>query len=210
LANSIPTATDVFDSRILVMMPDPMTGGSGAPSVKAMDDYLVGPSIARIETDDEHPGCSSRVCYGITHTTGQAIPGGSRLRLQIRGTVNQPSVQTASVFYVAAELRDIQQGVYSVINAGTFESGFLTQRGGISLPAGKRLLSDNYLTYNDSARYTLYFYMAYYIPLAGSLRVLLPTEVEITSNPYTDLATDTGLQAPLDQEASYGRMAVYD
>ena len=66
------------------------------------------------------------------------------------------------------------------------------------------MLSDNYFTYSDSARYTIFFFMAYYIPIGGSLRIILPTEIDIISNPYVDLESDTGLIAPDDQDSSYG------
>jgi hypothetical protein len=82
-------------------MPDPMTYEDGStPSVKVLDDFLVGATISRIKTDSEFPGCSSRTCYNIDHTTKVVIPGGSRIRLQIRGTMNQNSVVNGSSFEV--------------------------------------------------------------------------------------------------------------
>ena len=81
-ANSIPIAIeDIFDTRILIMMPDPMTFHENTePSIKVLDNFITGESIRRVTTDDDFEGCSSRVCYSVRHTTSYAIPGGSRLR----------------------------------------------------------------------------------------------------------------------------------
>ena len=90
MANSIPVAVaDVFDTRILIMMPDPMTyDESIQPSVKVLDSYVEGATIQRVIFDDDFDGCSTRVCYSVRHTTTAIIPGDSRLRFQIRGTIN--------------------------------------------------------------------------------------------------------------------------
>jgi hypothetical protein len=68
------------------------------------------------------------------------------------------------------------------------------------------------MTYYESARYTIYFYMAYYIPLAGTLRILLPTEIEIVtgSDPYLNLDTNMGISAPLTTNSTFGQISVFD
>ena len=112
------------------------------------------------------------MCYSIRHTTSYAVNGGSRLRFQIGGTINQLSVQTASTFKVHVQLIDIiDDNSVTDINFGQFDSNFLTRRGGISLTSGKRLVSTDYKTYSDNAKYTISFYMAYYIPFSGRIRI---------------------------------------
>lgn len=73
--NSLPAATVDFDTRIVIVMPSPMTQDSADPVIKILDDYLQDPAITRIDDSDPegYPGCgtsgsSARVCYSITHT----------------------------------------------------------------------------------------------------------------------------------------------
>lgn len=91
-----------------------MTQDSADPVIKILDDYLQDPAITRIDDSDPegYPGCgtsgsSARVCYSITHTGPQVIPGGSALKFQISGTTNPESVVTASAFTAQTQMRDI-------------------------------------------------------------------------------------------------------
>ena len=63
------------------------------------------------------------------------------------------------------------------MNEGTFESGFTTETGGIILPQGKHMESSSYVTYYDLPKYTIYFYMAYFVPQGGKLRIILPVDI---------------------------------
>ena len=65
LQNNLPTATADFDTRIVLIMPEPMQANDDTPEIKGLDDFLDNPQIERITTD-EAPGyedCSVKVCY---------------------------------------------------------------------------------------------------------------------------------------------------
>ena len=96
------------------------------------------------------------------------------------------SVQVASAFRVHVQLIDLlDNNSVTDINFGEFDSNFITRKGGISLPSGKRLTSTDYSTYSETAQYTITFFMAYYIPTSGTLRIIFPTEIDIvTDDPY--------------------------
>ena len=121
-------------------------------------------------------------------------------------------MQTASTYKVHVQLIDlVDSNSVTDINFGQFESNFLARRGGISLTSGKRLVSTDYTTYSDSARYTISFYMAYYIPFAGRIRILFPTEIEfISEDPYSNVESNLYLSAPSDLATAFGQMNVYD
>jgi hypothetical protein len=88
----------VFDSRLVIKMPSKMTYEAGTtPSIKNLDGNILKSEIA-IET--AYPGCDVQVCYAVTHSSLNDVPGGTTLRFNIVGTTNQESVQDAGLWGV--------------------------------------------------------------------------------------------------------------
>lgn len=90
LTNALPALNTVFDSRIVIKMPEKLSIGNGVtPFLKNLDGKLF---RAKITTITDFEGCTgSIVCYGITHENVQDVPGKSILQFSLTGTTNQES-----------------------------------------------------------------------------------------------------------------------
>ena len=197
IQNRLPKANDVFDSRLVIVMPAQMTGDSSLPpDVKNLDGNILAAAIA-VETT--YPGCSGGtvVCYAITHSNFRDIPEMTTLKFSITGTVNQESVQDAGQWSVQTQIFDVAVAgrSYYNIDAGTFDSGFMTTKGGISLTTGEHTSTDNAITYAKPATYTLKINLGNYIPQGGTMKLDLPSDIKLVSTPFSSspLSSTTSL-----------------
>ena len=49
------------------------------------------------------------------------------------------------------------------------------------MTTGKNTISDNMVTYSSGAKYTLYMNLGNYIPAEGTLKIKIPSEIQIVS-----------------------------
>lgn len=196
IQNSLPAKNSEFDSRVVIQMPARLTkDATFAPTVKNLDGSVLNAALAY---ETAYPGCTGTVvCYSITHANLHDVPAGSTLRFRISGTVNQEAVQSAGTWAAQTQIRSIATGEYFNIDYGQFDAAdFVTTQGGIGLPSGRFMASSSLQNYFFPAVYTLYFTLNEYIPLDGVLKVDLPPQIEIQSDPFAQFkCSDANLRA---------------
>lgn len=82
---------------------------------------------------------------------------------------------------------EITTGTGYNIDQGTFNSNFLTTKGGISATSGKSMEASDLTTYSKSSTYKIFFTINNYIPLAGKLILVIPDEVSFVTDPTSGL-----------------------
>jgi hypothetical protein len=100
------------------------------------------------------------------------------MRLRISGTNNQESVEEAGTFFVQTQIFEVKNpNVFFNIDAGTFNSKYISTSSGISQTMGKQTTFSKNYTYAQETVYTFYFDLNAYIPQWGFLLLQLPPQI---------------------------------
>ena len=168
-----------------------------------MDGSVLNPVIA-FET--AYTGCAPpRVCYSVTHTNVRDIVAGSTIRFLLTGTFNPYAVEPAGVWGAQTQLKQLSDGAYFNIDRGAFDANsFIATVGAVFLTTNKAIFVSDPTTYQTPVSYTVFFTLAQFVLEGGIIKVTLPAEVTIESDPYATFKSPS----PLASGKSYDRSSV--